>query len=314
MSSSKTLHRLAHGAKFLVPVIVAVFVGRVIYGNWQQIQDADWDIAPLYLLGSAALCSVWFWVRPLGWNLLVNGFGRTIPFPAVFRVVRQAELSRFIPGGVWHFASRVYLIKQWKVSASSALAATVVDLILTTLAAFIPALWSLSSTFPELGGRVQMALMVFPLISVVLVHPKVFNLWAGMLFRRLGQRYVKLDVHWGRLLGIWAMYVGAWSATCLGVALFIRGVIALGPGGTTFMGSSYAVAWLVGTFAVISPAGMGIREGALGLLLAQWMPEGPAFAIAVGIRLWLLLIEVGWVLVAMLLPRPEPPTAIDADS
>jgi hypothetical protein len=205
------------------------------------------------------------------------------------------------------------LVKKWKVGASSALAATVVDLILTTLAAFIPALWSLSSTFPELGDPLQIALLAFPIFSIILVHPKVFNAWAGLLFRRLGQRYVRLDVHWMTLVGIWAMYVGAWMATCLGVALFIRGVLQLSPGGTTFMGSSYAVAWLVGTFAVISPAGMGIREGALGLLLSRWMPEGPAFALAIGIRLWLLLIEIGWVFVAALLPRPEPPAEDSSD-
>jgi hypothetical protein len=103
------------------------------------------------------------------------------------------------------------------------------------------------------------------------------------------------------------MYAAAWVSMCFGVAMLIRGVIQLDPGGPAFMGSSYAVAWLAGTFAVVSPAGMGIREGALGLLLSRWMPAGPAFTVAIGIRLWVLLMEVSWVAAGSLLPRPEPP-------
>ena len=56
---------------------------------------------------------------------------------------------------------------------------------------------------------------------------------------------------------------------------------------------------------------MGIREGALGLLLSRWMPTGPAFTVAIGIRLWLLLLEVTWVGIGALLPRPEPPAEED---
>src|SRR5690606_9244854 len=121
--------------KIVVPAVIAFFVGRVIYANWSQVQQAEWDLNFPYLVVSAALCAPWFWTRPLGWNLLVNAFGRRVPFSAVYRVVRHAELSRFLPGGIWALASRVYLVKKWRVTASSALAATVVDLVLTTLAA-----------------------------------------------------------------------------------------------------------------------------------------------------------------------------------
>ena len=309
--ASQRLRKAADVGKFLVPAAIAFFVGRVIHANWRQIQQAEWDVNYLYLVVSALLCAPWFWIRPLGWNLLVNAFGRHVPFSAVYRVVRHAELSRFLPGGFWAVASRVYLVKKWHVKPSSALAATVVDLVLTTLAALIPALWSLGEVFPGLGIVQKVVFIAFPLVSIAVVHPKLLNLWAGFVFRRVGQDYEGLEIRWHTLLVIWGMYVGAWVSLCAGVAMLIRGVIQLGPGGTTFMGSSYAAAWLAGTFAMIAPAGMGIREGALGLLLSRWMPTGPAFTVAIGIRLWLLLLEVTWVGIGALLPRPEPPAEED---
>src|SRR5690606_14253217 len=99
MAGKSQLRKTAQVAKFLVPALIAYFLGRVIHGNWSQIRQAEWDLTPGYLLASAALCAPWFWARPLGWNLLVNSFGRQVPYSAVYRVVRQAELSRFLPGG-----------------------------------------------------------------------------------------------------------------------------------------------------------------------------------------------------------------------
>ena len=305
------LRRFAHVAKIAVPLVVAFFVGRVIVSNWQQVRDADWHFSPVYLAASFLLCSPWFLARPLGWNVIVNRFGRHVPYAAVYRVVRQAELSRFVPGGVWQFVSRVYLIKKWHVAASAALAATIIDLVLAALAAIIPALWSLGEALPNLASFQRVMLWVFPLASVAIVHPKIFNAWAGLLARRLGQSWTDLEIRWRMLLGVWALYVVGWIAQCTGVAMFVRGVIAIGPEGTTFIASSYAAAWLAGTLAMVAPAGMGIREGALGLLLSQLMPRGPAFTLAVAIRFWLLLMEICWVAFSALLPRPEPPEEPD---
>ena len=305
------IKKLAGALKLLVPLVIAFFVGRVIHANWEQVRDAEWQLSPLYLLGSFLLCSGWFLFRPLGWSIILNRFGRHVPYPAVFRVYRQSELSRYVPGAVWQFVSRIYLIKRWHVSASACLAATIVDLVLATLAAIIPALWTLRAAFPEMQLYHRIVLMAFPLVSVLVVHPRIFNAWAGFIAGRLRQPWDPLQITWGRLLGIWALYVSGWLMLCGGVALFARGILAMEPGGSAYLGSSYAVAWLIGTLTMIAPAGMGVREGALGLLLSRAIAEGPAFTLAVGIRFWVLLVEVCWFGLGALMPNPEPPESPD---
>ncbi|MEZ5365975.1 MAG: hypothetical protein R2748_27490 [Bryobacterales bacterium] len=70
-------HRAARVAKFVVPLIVIFFVGRVILNNWEQVRTADWDVRPGYLALSFVLSCAWFVFRPFGWNIILNGFGRT---------------------------------------------------------------------------------------------------------------------------------------------------------------------------------------------------------------------------------------------
>lgn len=306
---SSLAHRAAKAAKFIVPLVVIFFVGRVILNNWEQVRTANWEIRPGYLALSFALSVAWFVFRPYGWNVILNGFGSKAPFPAVFRVCRKAELSRYVPGGVWQFVSRVYLLREWKVSAAACLAATILDLFLATLACLIPASWTLQAAFGEFQTYHRIVLFAFPVISIFFVHPKLLNAWAGFLAERLRQPWTPLSLPWSSLLGIWALYVLGWIMLGAGVALFVHGVLEVPEGNGMFVGSSYTVAWLVGTLTMIAPGGMGIREGALGLLLSQILPTGPAFTLAVGIRLWTLLVEIATLGIGALMPRYEAPAS-----
>ncbi len=304
---SSVAHRAARIAKFLVPLVVAFFVGRVILENWEQVRAAEWSVRPAYLAASFVLCGAWYVFRPYGWNVILRGFGSEAPFPAVFRMCRKAELSRYVPGGVWQFVSRVYLLKQWNVSAGACLAATILDLFLATLASLVPASWTLQQAFAEFRAYHRVVLFAFPAVSVLFVHPKLLNWWAGFLAKRLGQSWTPLELPWRSLLGIWALYVAGWLLFAAGVVLFVNGVLRAPEGASTYIGSSYTVAWLVGTLTMIAPGGMGIREGALGLLLSRVLPTGPAFTLAVGIRLCTLLVEIATLALGSLMPRYDAP-------
>jgi hypothetical protein len=51
-------------------------------------------------------------------------------------------------------------------------------------------------------------------------------------------------------------------------------------------------AYAVGFLALVTPAGLGVREGVLTLALAQVMPAGAALAVALLSRLWMMLVEL----------------------
>ena len=270
-------------------------------------READWDLRPGYLAAAFALCSVWFLVRPIGWKLIIDRFGRPVPFAAIYRVYRSSEMSRYVPGAVWQFLSRIYLIKTWGVAATACLAATMVDLVLATLAAVVPATAAMDAALPDLGRYQRIVLIAFPVFALCVVQPRIFNAWAGFIARQLGQPWERLRIGWMKLTSIWLMYVAGWLLLATGVAFFVHGVIRIEGADSVYIGSSYAVAWLIGTLFMVAPAGMGIREGALGLLLMQLMPRGPAFTLAVAVRLFLALEEIVWTIIGMaVLPRPEP--------
>jgi uncharacterized membrane protein YbhN (UPF0104 family) len=63
--------------------------------------------------------------------------------------------------------------------------------------------------------------------------------------------------------------------------------------------SIFALAWCAGFVVVFVPAGIGVREGVLTLLLAGFMPAGAALSLALLARLAWLIAEGFWILVTL---------------
>lgn len=295
--------RAGAAVKLAVPLIVAFFIGRSIYGNWRQIGGEPWQFDAARSILSFVLASGWFLARPLGWMVVINRFGNAVPFGEIYRVYRKSELSRYVPGGVWQFVSRIYLTRRYGVRPSACLAATAVDMTLAALASMAPAAWALAAALPQLGAYHRAALAVFPLLSLAVVHPRALNAWAGLLSRLLKQPYTPVRIGAAKLFGVWAMYLAAWFGLAASMAFFAGSLLPAAGDSFAFIAGSYALAWLAALLTMVAPAGMGIREGILGMLLGQALAAGTGLTLAVAMRLWLVVMELVWWAAGRWFPR-----------
>ncbi len=302
--SKRVTERAVPLLKAAVPLVLAYFVGTMIHGNWEQVRAESWTVSPGWLGASLCLGSAWHLARPLGWTQLLRGFEHRVPYWDVYLAYRKSELSRYVPGGIWQFAARVYLMRRFGVSPAACLAATLLDLTLAALAALVPAAW-LAATAPTLLSPWQKSvLLVFPLVALTAVYPPVFNAWAGRLAALLKQSIGKLEVGAAQMLGIWAMYVCAWVMLAAGMACFARGLLPTVEGEAfAHVAASYPLAWVTALLTMVAPAGIGVREGILGLLLSRSMALGTAMATAVAMRLWAVCMELGWLAAGLVAAR-----------
>ncbi len=290
--------------KIAIPLILAFFIGRMIHGSWQQIRSEPWRLDPGLLATSFAFAAAWYLIRPLGWARLIRGFGHQVPYWEIFRIYRKSELSRYVPGGVWQFASRVYLTRRHGVDAPACLAATMLDMVLAALAAMVPGAWLAGSAAVALDDWQKGAILVLPLLASGIVYPRALNAWAEPLARRLKQPYRRLEIGTRQILSIWALYVATWTLLAFAMAFFARALLPdIGGDRLAFVAGCYALAWLAALLTMVSPAGMGIREGVLGLLLGQAVGVGTALTLAVAMRLWIVLMELVWFGVGLAMPR-----------
>jgi len=295
------IRRLLAWLKWVVPLAAAFFMGRIVYLQWQKVREFDWRPEPEFLALSFFCTSCWFFVRAFVWRTIVAHFGRGVPYRESIRIFALSELTRYVPGTVWQYLSRVYLAGRWGVPAPVTVTASLMDLLLMALAAIPLVLWRIEEVFPLVGRARGILLVAFPIGAALLLHPVVLNRLAQFLLPRFQMQYEPIRIGFAMLCRLWACYLLLWMAFGAGFVLFARSLAAIGFSRGLELASNYAISWLAGVVSTwFAPGGIGVREGILGLLLAKILPEGLAFLVAVLSRLWLILLELFWAGVAQL--------------
>ena len=217
-----------------------------------------------------------------------------------------SEVARYVPGKIWQYVSRIYLAQKYNIPPALTLTSALVELLMVMVAAGVLTLANASRILPALEEQYRPLFLVALLAALVLVHPKSLKLWSRVLAKFLRQEWVPFDVRYSHLVMILAASLLTWVLTGYGFALFVQALTHGTDGHTVQLAVVYAASWLIGLLAIIVPAGVGVREGTMTLLLAVFMPHATAAVLAIASRLWITLLEVLLLGAArLLIPGPE---------
>ena len=304
------IKRLLRWLKWSVAPAAAFFVGRVIYLEWQKVRQFEWRFDLSFLALSLVATSSWFFIRPFVWRTVVAHFGHEVPYRECIRIFVLSELSRYVPGTVWQYFSRIFLAARWGVPAPAALTGALMELLLMALAAAPLVLWHIEEVFPMVGSAQRILLLAFPAAAVALLQPAVLNRLARFLLPRLKMEYEPIRLRFSAIGGLWAACLLLWVLFGAGFVFFARSLAPIDFSHGLELMSNYAVSWLIGVITFFAPGGIGVREGILGLLLAKVLPRGTAFLVAVLSRLWLIGLELLWAAVAQIYLRASAPSEV----
>ena len=105
------------------------------------------------------------------------------------------------------------------------------------------------------------------------------------------------------ILGLVLGYAVYWLLTGLAFAALVRAMFPLPASDVPLAIAGYSASYAVGFLSLLTPGGLGVREGVLVLALAPVMPAGPALVVALVSRLWMMLFELLGAVAAYALER-----------
>ncbi len=314
LTEPATTGALRRGSWWLRALQAVVLLGAAYYlvdkqiaPHWPQIRARQfaWEAGPL-LLGSLIVLAtltvlVGAWIASLRWCA-----ARITALDAA-KVWFTANLARFLPGGVWQFASLAVMASRYGVSTAAATATVLLEQIvllitgLAVVAVFTPAVLHASWW--------QGALAVALLLGVVILAlprpggrlgrwleryvPSVKQVWS-----QLGARHLLLFVL--ILIAPWLMYGTAFR-------LLAGGLLGSVAGSWGFYIAAFTGSYLAGVIAVFAPAGLFVREAALIGVLTPVIGGGDAAILAVASRIWLTALEI--IAGIVILSLPSAPAA-----
>lgn len=285
----------------LAGLVVCAFLAWALVRGWEGVRDYDWDIRPLPFAAGIAVLVLFYLASGVGYLLILQRMHRPAPpHLAMLSIWARSLLGRYVPGSVVMVLGRVVLSHERGVPRRTTAAAMVYELVLSVGVAAAAAV--LFVLVYGLGGAAVWVVALLPL-GMAALHPRIFGPASAWALRKAGREPLPRLIG-GRdllLLGAWFGVIAVLLA--LGMWLLVVGAAGTGAGGPLFIGAAFLMSFAVSMAAVIVPSGLGVREGAFALALAQNVPEGVAVALAVGARLMLTLVELVFVAVVALAAR-----------
>lgn len=245
----------------------------------------------------------------LGLGVVLSWLGLRPRWQELARLYLATNLRKYLPGGIWHLASRVQLLQrgdaplQQPATPSQALLAVLLDPLLAAVAAL---------ALVPLGG-LQGGLAMAALLPLVLLWPR----WLRPLLRRLERRQATRLGLAGEgpplpVLGgyPWPPLLAQLAFVLLRFAGFGCCVLAfelqwsLGWQGWL---AGFALAWTAGLVVPGAPGGLGVFEAVLLLCLGSAIPEAALLAVAISYRLVVTLADLVAACTARLDGATPPP-------
>ncbi len=292
--SAKWRKYLIRGTGVLVICGIYAFILRQVSFDFSDFREADYSVQWAPALAAAVLIFVAFFFRCLVWNLTFREFGHALPLSAIARILAVSNLGRYIPGKVATVGGVLYLASEEGVPPRVSGTALFVNLIIPLLtAAFV---FAGCLIFLDIQFIVDVQLWIVAGVvlatSLALLQPPVFNRLVPFLFRQIRKGEFDCQLSYRFIYGNACLTLLSWAMQ--GVAFFLLSSAFFETPLTLlpyFIGGN-AVAFVIGLVSVFAPAGLGVKEGVLYLVLVQAMPYAQVAILVLVWRLYTTVVEL----------------------
>jgi uncharacterized membrane protein YbhN (UPF0104 family) len=300
------------GVVFVLAVLVLII--RQLAADWDAVQNYPWTVRPGWLVLSMLATQVAYLTMARAWRSVLRAIQIRIPLRRAYWMFYISNLGRYIPGKLWQIGAAAVIGRQVGLSGTDMAASMIVHLLY-----FLPVGATLalaSGGLPAPYNAPQTEMLAWLVAGAALV----VALWPHLLLKVAPPlaRWLKLDpARWrlqlSRRLGIILQTAVAWLCLAAGFALLAYAVMPLDR--VDFIGLSrvYIAAHIIGYLVLIAPAGLGIREGVMVVLLQSQLGAGPAAGLALLSRIWFTVAELGAVSVAAFLLKQDRATGYQVE-
>jgi uncharacterized membrane protein YbhN (UPF0104 family) len=274
----------------LVTIIALIFAIKktLIIGqsNWDKLLNVRVLLITVFggvAYGLDSIFLAWAWQKLLIW------FGEPAKLKLCIAIYGRSQIAKYIPGNFFQLPSRHVMGAQVGFNHPAQIGAAIYEIIgLIASAGMIASIgFSIETYF---GNSIALALKVIILFILIFLTSQFFMSYFN-IGRKLGFPNRSISDGMKHFLPVWAFYL---------VFFVLAGVIFWGIVGTTTglwldvpiqsLVSIFAISWLTGFLTPGAPAGIGVREATIILILSGFIGEPSAVLVAIISR---LIVTVG---------------------
>lgn len=256
----------------LILLTIVIFFVLAFYKKWDEIKGYHWDFNYIYLFSSLLSLGIFLFLLSCMWNLLLTKLGEKLSLGECIRIWFFSQVCKYVPGKIWSILGRVYLCEQKGLSRTKSSISVFLESGLLVLSGLV--LSALLFIYEQNVLLLNRGVFYFLLIpfGLVFIHPRIIEKSINYIFRAFKREEVRIYLHYNQILGLFTAYSSILVIYGLSNYLLINSVTSLSLSKLPVITGMFILSWVVGIISFLTPAGIGVREGVLSLLLSLYMP------------------------------------------
>ena|SRR3989344_4899255 len=268
-----------------VTILTVIFLIKALLEYYNQIKDSSLSIPVYFFLIVFIFHLGYFYMRALSWKSMINFLGESASKERGLSIWFLSEATRYFPGNIWSFASRVYLARQNHLSSNLATLILPIEIIIVVVTTTLLSSYAIIKNLGTLPveSRIFIPIIAFLAISFVLL---LFHTRIKQLFKKI----FELNLNLNALTSVIIFQLLGWSLYSFATIILVLGFVKVD--NYLLLFSTTILAWLIGYLSFITPMGLGVREGTFVLLMGTEIGINQAIFIALLSRLILIAAEI----------------------
>ncbi|OEI68691.1 lysylphosphatidylglycerol synthase domain-containing protein [Curtobacterium sp. ER1/6] len=277
-----------------IAFMVAVVVAGALYvaGQWDEVSDAVASMNPWLLVLALVSVVAALVVSMLSWIVVWPAFGVRLPVLRGARVFFVSQLGKYLPGSVWPIAAQAQMAGEVGLAKSSSIVLSLIAM----LVSIATGLGVGAVLLPFIDVRLLQDYWWLPIVGIaflVCLTPPVMRFGVRLALRVLRRPDAPFRYGWRVAGSSSGLQVTNWLFG--GVQLWLV-LIGLGVDpARSFVPAvaGFALAFALGVLLIPFPAGLGVREVVIALVLASVTTAGVAATAAILSRLLYAVADFG---------------------
>ncbi|MCS7258965.1 MAG: lysylphosphatidylglycerol synthase domain-containing protein [candidate division WOR-3 bacterium] len=275
--------RIKKSLSVLIIIICFYFIFRSLYFNWASLKVANLKFCWEYLVLSYFFMFATLVLVAYTWKKNLAMLNENISLTKALQINALATLPKYAPGKVWGIAGKVYLANKEGISAENCVITITLETILYLLGGII--LFLLTSV-SQIKGHISLSYLLLIPVFLVIIYPKFFIKITNYFLKLLKRPLINVIPNYLQILVLLLLYTLSWIFQGIGIFFLIKSFYPIGVKYLMLISGLHAFSWVVGFLSIITPAGLGVKEGVFSYFLSFILPTSIAAISAILVRIW----------------------------
>lgn len=291
----------------LVSIVIFAFLLCYIVLNRDVILLKEFVRHKETVAGSMLILMVAFLFGAYGWILILRKMRFRFSTGKALHAWYISQLGKYLPGKIWMAVSRVLLFhpEGRKLDIGYSIIIELMLINMTGICVFLFSLIYWDRLIPWSLINIYWVTVVAAL-CLVLLHPRVMEKLLNTFLHWVRKEPVNIQLTFNQLLMLFFYYLLFWSVYGVAFAILVSAFTQVSVKTMVVFAGMYVFSIVIGFVSMVTPSGIGVREGVLAALLSTYLDGPQSVYLSVIARIWFTIVELGMVSFFLFRGKREP--------